>query len=157
MANSRQQLTGPPSPGRVVVVVVATGWRAVVVVEVLLVLEALALEVDEALDVDDVLEVELDEGLEETLTLHRGALVEPLGRRLTTTNCLESIMAQIGQRTDEVDRWRSSEQKPRWVAAALLDIEPRRRGIKGSRHLPLLRAALQREAMTLMADQQGVA
>ncbi len=127
------------------------------VVEVLLVLEALALEVDEALDAGDVLEVELDEGLEETLTLHRVGLVGPLGRSLTTTNCLESIRAQIGHRTDDVDCWRNSEQKPQWVAAALLDIEPRGRRIKGSRHLPLLRAALQREAMTLMADQQGVA
>jgi len=99
----------------------------------------------------------LDEGLEEALTLHRLGLVEPLGRSLTTTNCLESIMAQLGQRTDKVDRWRSSDQKQRWVATALLDIEPRLRRIKGYRHLPLLRAALQREAMPLMAEPASVA
>jgi len=99
----------------------------------------------------------LDEGFEETLTLHRLGLVAVLGRSLTTTNCLESIMAQLGQRTDKVDRWRSSDQKQRWVATALLDLEPRLRRIKGYRHLPLLRAALQREAMPLMGNRAGVA
>lgn len=99
----------------------------------------------------------LDEGLEETLTLHRLGLVEALGRSLTTTNCLESIMAQLGQRTDKVDRWRSSDQKQRWVATALLDLEPHLRRIKGYRHLPLLRVALKRETATITADQEHVA
>ncbi|MBU1149384.1 MAG: hypothetical protein KJ800_00355 [Proteobacteria bacterium] len=59
--------------------------------------------------------------------------------------CLESLMSQVGQRTDQVDRWRNSDQKQRWVASALLDIEPRLRRIKGYRHLPTLRAALRGE------------
>lgn len=84
----------------------------------------------------------LEEGLEETLTLHRLGLFPALGASLKTTNCLESLMALVGQRTDKVDRWRNSDQKQRWVASALLDIEPRLRRIKGYRHLPALRAAL---------------
>ena len=36
-------------------------------------------------------------------------------------------------------------QKQRWLAAALLDIEPRLRRLLGYRHLPLLRAAIQKE------------
>ena len=99
----------------------------------------------------------LDEGLEETLTLHRLGLFEALGRSLKTTNCLESIMVQVGQRTDKIDRWRTSDQKQRWVATALLDIEPRLRRIKGYRHLPLLRAALQRETTTRAGNQEQVA
>jgi transposase-like protein len=99
----------------------------------------------------------LDEGLEETLTLHRLGLFEALGRSLKTTNCLESIMAQVGQRTDKIDHWRTSDQKQRWVATALLDIEPRLRRIKGYRHLPLLRAALQRETTTRAANHEQVA
>lgn len=87
----------------------------------------------------------LEEGLEETLTLHRLGLFGPLGISLKTTNCLESLLAQVGAYTDKVDRWRSSDQKQRWVASALLMIEPRLRRIKGYRHLLLLRAALQRE------------
>lgn len=93
----------------------------------------------------------LDEGLEETLTLHRLGVFPTLGTSLKTTNCLESIMALVGQRTDKVDRWKNSDQKQRWVASALLDIEPRLRRIKGYRHLPVLRAAL-KSAIGLAAD-----
>ena len=87
----------------------------------------------------------LDEGLEETLTLHRLGLFPQLGLRLKTTNCLESLNSLVAQRVGKVARWRTSDQKQRWLAAALLDIEPRLRRIKGFRALPLLRAALERE------------
>lgn len=85
----------------------------------------------------------LDEGFEETLTVHRLGLFPALGRSLKTTNCLESLNAQLGQLTDKVDRWRTSDQKHRWVASALLAIEPHLRRIKGSRHLAQLQAAMQ--------------
>lgn len=84
----------------------------------------------------------LAEGLEETLTLHRLGLFRELGQSFKTTNALESIMAQVEQRTGKVDRWRTSEQKQRWCAAALLLIEPRLRKVKGYRHLPRLVEAL---------------
>jgi hypothetical protein len=54
-------------------------------------------------------------------------------------------MALVGQRTDKVDYWRNSDQKHRWLGAALLDIEPRLRKVKGYKYLPQLRVALQRE------------
>lgn len=87
----------------------------------------------------------LDEGLEETLTLHRLGVFGALGTSLKITNCLESINAVVGQRTTKVERWTNSFQKQRWVAAALLDIEPRLRRIRGHRSLPLLRAVLEAE------------
>ena len=87
----------------------------------------------------------LDEGFEETLTLHRLGVFTVLGRSLKTTNCLESLNAQLGQLTDKVDHWRTSDQKQRWVASALLLIEPRLRRIKGYRHLPQLQLALRTE------------
>jgi hypothetical protein len=80
----------------------------------------------------------LDEGFEETLTLHRLGVFPVLGVSLKTTNCLESLNAQLGQLTDKVDYWRTSDQKQRWVASALLLIEPRLRRIKGYRHLSQL-------------------
>lgn len=49
------------------------------------------------------------------------------------------------QRTDKVDYWRNSNQTQRWVATALLDIEPRLNRINGYRYLPELRLAIQRE------------
>ncbi len=87
----------------------------------------------------------LAEGLEDTLTLPRlggGALV---GLSFKTTNCLESINALVEERCAKVDRWTNSNQRQRWLAAALLDIEPRLRRVKGYRHLPRLREALQQE------------
>jgi transposase-like protein len=87
----------------------------------------------------------LDEGLEETLTLHRLGLFRELGISFKTTNCIESLMALVGQRTDKVDYWRNSDQKHRWLGAVLLDIEPRLRKVKGYRYLPQLRVALQKE------------
>ena len=85
----------------------------------------------------------LDEGLEETLALHRLGLFPVLGVSLKTTNCLESFHVQPGQITDKVDRWRIADQKHRCVASALLTMELRLRRIQGYRHVPLLRAVLQ--------------
>ena len=45
----------------------------------------------------------LEEGLEETLTLHRLGLFEKLGISFKTTNVIESIQARLGQYTDKVD------------------------------------------------------
>jgi transposase-like protein len=87
----------------------------------------------------------LDEGFEETLTLHRLGVFGALGTSLKTTNCLESINALVGLRTAKVHRWTNSSQKQRWLAAALLDIEPRLRRLRGYRHLSVLRSALQVE------------
>lgn len=91
----------------------------------------------------------LEEGLEETLTLHRLGLFVQLGISLKTTNCIESVMSQVGQYTDKVDYWRNSSQKHRWIASALLEIEPRLRRIKGYRYLPALRVALKQCLHTL--------
>ena len=68
-----------------------------------------------------------------------------LGASFKTTNCLESINALVEERCAKVDRWTNSNQRQRWLATALLDIEPRLRKVKGYRHLPRLREALRRE------------
>ena len=87
----------------------------------------------------------LAEGLDETLTLHRLVVYGVLGRSLKTTNGLESINALIEERCAKVDHWQNSSQRHRWLATALLDIEPRLRKVMGYRHLPKLRDALKRE------------
>lgn len=87
----------------------------------------------------------LEEGLEETLTLHRLGCFATLGQSLKTTNCVESILSQVELRCRKVSRWRNSSQKERWLAACLLDIEPRLRRVKGYRRLGLLREAVQNE------------
>jgi putative transposase len=92
----------------------------------------------------------LDEGLEETLTLHRLGLFKELGRSFKTTNCIENLNALIGQRTDKVDCWRNADQKHRWLATTLLDIEPRLRKVSGYEHLPRLREALEGHAKGIL-------
>jgi len=87
----------------------------------------------------------LEEGLEETLTLHRLGLFPALGKSFKTTNCIESLMAQVGQYTGKVDYWKNSSQKQRWVSAALLDIEAGLRKVDNHRHLYRLRDALKKE------------
>ncbi len=99
----------------------------------------------------------LAEGLEETLTLHRLGVFALVGLSFKTTNCLESINALVEERCAKVDRWTNSNQRQRWLATALLDIEPRLRRVKGYRHLPKLREALQRALQLEMATTRNVA
>ena len=85
----------------------------------------------------------LDEGLEETLTLHRRGVVKELGRSFKTTNCIENLQFLVAERTDKVDYWKNSEQKQRWLATTLLDIEPRLNCVQGFRHLRRLRTLIE--------------
>ncbi len=87
----------------------------------------------------------LAEGLEETLALHRLGVYGVLGRSLKTTNCLESVNALVEERCAKIDHWKNSSQRQRWLATALVEIEPRLRTVMGYRHLPKLREALKRE------------
>ena len=66
----------------------------------------------------------VNEGFKETLTLHRLGLFKELGRSFKMTNCIENLNSLIGNRTGKVDCWRNSEHKHRWLATAILDIEP---------------------------------
>jgi putative transposase len=87
----------------------------------------------------------LAEGLDETLTLHRLGVYGVLGVSFKTTNCLESVNALVEERCAKVDCWKNSNQRLRWLATALVDIEPRLRRVKGHRHLGRLREALRRD------------
>lgn len=129
-------------------------------------------EYDEALAALEKLHAELDErnqsaagsleeGLAETLTLHRLGVYRLLGRSLKTTNCLESVNALVEERCAKVDHWKNSSQRQRWLATALVDIEPRLRKLMGYRHLPRLRTALKSElkleTQTSTASKRNVA
>ncbi len=87
----------------------------------------------------------VEEGQEETLTLHRLGMLPFLKRSFRTTNCIEALNSMTGELTRKVRRWNNSPQRHRWVAAALLDIEPRLRRVSGYKHLPLLRQALNKD------------
>jgi len=97
----------------------------------------------------------LDEGFDETLTLHRLGVFAELGVSFKTTNCLESINGLVEQRTGKIDYWKNSEQKQRWLATALLDIEPRLRRVRGHKHLPALRRALLAHKQAMETERAG--
>lgn len=84
----------------------------------------------------------LEEGLEETLTLHRLGLFTKLGTSFKTTNCIENVNKRLATKTDRVDRWQNSNQRQRWVATAMLEIEAGLRKVKGHESLVELRAVM---------------
>ncbi len=84
----------------------------------------------------------LEEGLEETLTLHRLGVFPEMGTSFKTTNLIESVMARVEDKTQRVDRWKTSDQKHRWCAATLLMVEKQFRRVRGCEKLHLLQHAL---------------
>ena len=85
----------------------------------------------------------LVEGLEGTLALHRLGVFVALGKSLKTTNCIENLNSRLGKYLGRVKYWQTSDQRCRWVAMALLEVEQRMRRISGYKALPKLRKALQ--------------
>lgn len=86
----------------------------------------------------------LNEGLEETLMLQRLGMFEKLGKSFKTTNCIENVNKSLELYTGRVSRWQNSDQRQRWVATALLEIEPRLNCVMGHEHLKELREAMKR-------------
>jgi putative transposase len=86
----------------------------------------------------------LREGMEETLTVVKLGLPEPLRRTFATTNPVESALSVAVKVTGRVKRWRDGDMRLRWCTAGLLRAEEGFRRIKGHKQLPLLVAALER-------------
>lgn len=80
----------------------------------------------------------LEEGLEETLAVHRLGLPDILRKTLSSTNFIESTLSITRDVTGNVKRWRRGDQRLRWVASALLEAESRMIRIRGYRALPIL-------------------
>ncbi len=84
----------------------------------------------------------LEEGMEETLTLHRLGVADTVGCSLLTTNIIENVNGQLANRTRRIRRWVNSDQRHRWVAMAMLETEPRLCKLSCAKHLPKLQKAL---------------
>lgn len=96
----------------------------------------------------------LEEGLEETLTIHRLGLPELLRRSLATTNIIESVFSGVEDHCRRVKRWRAGDHLQRWVASALLKVESRFRRLKGHKEMPALLSALDAYALQKGLVQQ---
>jgi transposase-like protein len=86
----------------------------------------------------------LKEGMDETLTVVRLGLPEPLRRTFSTTNPLESAFDGVSSRTGRVKRWRNGRGQMvlRWAAAAGLQVESRLHRIRGHQLINLMVKAL---------------
>jgi transposase-like protein len=80
----------------------------------------------------------LEEGLEETLTVHRLGVGELLRRSLANTNPIESCLSTVERVARNVKRWREGEQALRWTATGLLEAQKKFRRVKGYRELEIL-------------------
>ncbi len=73
----------------------------------------------------------LEEGMEETLTVHRLRVPLPLCRTLASTNVIESAFSIVETVCRNVKRWRVGDQIERWVRSGLLVAERQFHKVQG--------------------------
>jgi transposase-like protein len=84
----------------------------------------------------------LEEGREETLTVHKLKMPEMLRKSLASTNIIESAFSVAEELCRRVKRWREGDHRERWAGSALLLAETKFRRVKGYREIPQLLSAL---------------
>lgn len=80
----------------------------------------------------------LEEGMEETLTVHRLQLPPQLRKTLASTNIIESAFSVVERVCMNVKRWHSGDQRERWVGSGLLVAERQFRRVRGHKLIPSL-------------------
>jgi hypothetical protein len=98
----------------------------------------------------------LEEGLEETLTVHRLRVPLKLRRTLASTNVIESAFSIVETVCRNVKRWHRGDQMERWVGSGLLLAECQFRKVRGYREISLLMASLT-NAVSKKSLAKGVA
>lgn len=84
----------------------------------------------------------LEEGMEETLTVHRLKLDGTLRQTLATTNPIESAFSVVDRICARVNCWQRGDHRQRWVGAGLWLAEQSFRRVRGYKQLPNLLAQL---------------
>jgi putative transposase len=95
----------------------------------------------------------LEEGLEETLTVHRLGVGGLLRQTLASTNPIESCFSIVEKVARNVKRWRAGDHALRWTATGLLEAEKKFHKVKGYRELE----RLQRKLNPSLTQQEQVA
>jgi len=88
----------------------------------------------------------LEEGLEETLTVHKLRVPDQLRRTLCCTNVIESAFSIVETVCRNVKRWRGGDHIQRWVGSGLVVAERQFRKVIGYRQIPLLLSSMATEA-----------
>jgi putative transposase len=84
----------------------------------------------------------LEEGMEETLTVHQLRVPDQLRRTLCCTNVIESAFSIVETVCRNVKRWRDGDHIERWVGSGLLVAERQFRKVIGHRHIPMLLSSM---------------
>ena len=84
----------------------------------------------------------LEEGMEETLTVHKLQMPEMLRKSLASTNIIESAFSVAEALCRRVKRWREGDHRQRWAGSALLLAESKFRRVKGYKEIPKFLGAL---------------
>lgn len=80
----------------------------------------------------------LEEGMDDTLSIHRLRVPEKLRATLRSTNPIESTFDKVEILCRNVKRWQGGDQYLRWVASGLLWAESRWNRVHGHREIPIL-------------------
>lgn len=80
----------------------------------------------------------LEEGLDETLTVHRLHIPPQLRKSMACTNIIESAFSIVERVCSNVKRWHGGDQRERWVGSGLLVAEKQFRRIQGYKQIPIL-------------------
>ena len=94
----------------------------------------------------------LEEGMEETLTVHKLRVPDQLRRTLASTNVIESAFSIVETVCRNVKRWRDGDHIERWVGSGLLVAERQFRKVIGHKQIPLLLSS-----MANAASKQSIA
>jgi transposase-like protein len=95
----------------------------------------------------------LEEGLDETLTLHRLNIPHRLRRSLRTTNAIENCFSSTRHLCRNVKKWNGDAMAARWAGAMLFAAQSKFRRVTAFHEMPFLLAALGRG----VATQEAVA
>src|SRR5919198_15908 len=94
----------------------------------------------------------LEEGMEETLTVHRLHLPTQLRKTMASTNVIESAFSIVERVCRNVKRWHGGEQRERLGGSGLLVAENQFRRVTGYKQIP----ALIRELENLTPSKKGI-
>ena len=96
----------------------------------------------------------LEEGMEETLTLHRIGAPKAIRKSLSTTNPIESLNSTIRAVTRRVKHWRDSKMILRWVYASITEAERKFRSIRGYTQMPHLLSLLELKSEEILNERR---
>jgi transposase-like protein len=99
----------------------------------------------------------LEEGMEETLTVHRLRVPQQLRRTLSSTNVIESAFSIVETVCRNVKRWRDGDHVERWIASGLVVAEQQFRKVVGYREIPTFIASMQNASKKPIAKGAAVA